>query len=73
MYNSILKFNEIGREKIEKIIKNFVMDEEKSLGDLVMELEKPLQELQRDIIKEVIEEIDKAYRENKSKRKKYNT
>ncbi|MFO7888594.1 MAG: ISLre2 family transposase [Eubacteriales bacterium] len=72
MYNSILKFNEIGREKIEKIIKNFVMDEDKSLGDLVMELEKPLQELQRDIIKEVIEEIDKAYRENKSKRKKYN-
>jgi len=71
MYNSILKFNEIGREKIEKIIKNFVMDEDKSLGDLVMELEKPLQELQRDIIKEVIEEIDKAYIEDKSREEKY--
>jgi len=71
MYNSIQEFNKNGSKMIEKIIKNFLMDEDKSLGDLVMELEKPLQKLQRNIIKETIEEIDKAYIEDKSRKDKY--
>jgi flagellar biosynthesis chaperone FliJ len=71
MYNSIQEFNKNGSKIIEKIIKDFLVDGDKSLGDLVMELEKPLQELQRNIIKETIEEIDKAYIEDKNREDKY--
>ncbi len=58
MYKSILQFNEKGSKSIEKITKNFLSDGTKSIGDLVMELDKPLQELQRSIIKETLEAID---------------
>ena len=50
MYKSILQFNEKGSISIEKITK--------TIGDLVMELDKPLQELQRSIIKETLAAID---------------
>jgi len=43
MYNSILQFNENGTKIIEKIVKNFIEDDKKDIGDLVIELEKPLQ------------------------------
>jgi len=45
MYKSILQFNENGIKSIEKITKNFLSDGAKTLGDLVMELDKPIQEL----------------------------
>ena len=41
MYNSILHFNEFGVEKIEKVIKEFMENKDRNLGDLVMELENP--------------------------------
>ncbi len=44
MYNSIQQFNEFGVGKIEKIIKNFMEDSSTGIGDLVMALDKPLQE-----------------------------
>lgn len=72
MYNSILHFNEFGVAKIEKVIKKFMEDSSKDIGDLVMDLEKPLQELQRAIIKETIEEIDKIYRRDSCRKEKYN-
>ncbi|HBH12478.1 MAG TPA: hypothetical protein DDX29_05065 [Clostridiales bacterium] len=58
MYNSIPHFNEFGIAKIEKVIKEFMEDKDRNLGDLVMELEKSMQELQREIIKETIEAVD---------------
>ncbi len=35
--------NEFGIAKIEKVIKEFMEDKDRNLGDLVMELEKPMQ------------------------------
>ena len=70
MYNSILHFNEFGVKKIEKVIKNFIGDGNKTIGDLVMELNKPMQELLCEIVKETIEEIDEAYRQDESRKKK---
>jgi len=72
MYNSIQQFNEFGVKEIEKVIKNFMENKDRNLGDLVLGLEKPLQELQRQIIKEMIEEIDEVYRRDKDRKKKYN-
>src|SRR5665648_515572 len=71
MYNSIQQFNEFGVKEIEKVIKNFMENKDRNLGDLVLGLEKPLQELQRQIIKEMIEEIDEVYRRDKNRKKKY--
>src|SRR5665648_590830 len=72
MYNSIQHFNEFGEKKIEKVIKDCMGKKDRNLGDLVLGLEKPLQELQRQIIKEMIEEIDEVYRRDKGRKKKYN-
>lgn len=71
MYESILQFTENGTKSIEKIINNFLGDKNKSLGDLVMELDKPIQELQRGILKEVIEELDEAFRRDGARKKNY--
>jgi hypothetical protein len=71
MYNSILHFNEFGVKKIEKVIKNFLENKDRDLGDLVMDLTEPLQELQREIIRETIEEIDEIYRQNQERKKNY--
>lgn len=71
MYNSILQFNEIGTKKIEKVIKNFMEDNSRNLGGLVLDLNEPLQELQRSILKEIIEELDEAFRVDKVRKKNY--
>ena len=71
MYNSILHFNEFGIKKIEKVIKDFMDNNNRDLGDLVMELEKPMQELQREIIKETIEAVDEIYRNDQDRKKDY--
>ena len=57
MYNSLQHFNEIGAIKIEKRIKNFIA-EKKDLADLVYGLQEELFELGRNIITEVLEDMD---------------
>ncbi len=71
MYNSIQQFVEKGAKNIEKIVKNFMMDERIDIGEFVLELNKPLQELQRNIIKETIEEIDEIYRKSIYRKERY--
>lgn len=57
MYNSLQHFNEFGTKKIEKTIKNFII-EKKDLADLVFGLQESLFELGRNIVKEVLEDMD---------------
>jgi hypothetical protein len=68
MYKSILQLNEIGIKSIEKIIKSFLSDGTKTIGDLVTELDKPIQEFQRNIIKEILEMIDEIYVNDKKRK-----
>jgi hypothetical protein len=57
MYNSIQHFNEFGVKRIEKTVKNFIKDG-KDLADLVLELKEDLFKLGRDILEEVLEDMD---------------
>lgn len=68
MYKSILQFNENGIKSIEKITKSFLGDGKKTIGDLVMDLDKPIQELQRNIIQEILEMIDDIYVNDKKRK-----
>lgn len=61
MYNSIQYFNEFGTRKIEETIRNFV-SEKKDLADLVLGLQASLFELGRNIITEVLEDMDEYLR-----------
>jgi hypothetical protein len=61
MYNSIHHFNEFGVKKIEKTIKEFIK-EGKDLADLVFGLEDSLFELGRNILVEVLEDMDQHLR-----------
>lgn len=72
MYKSILQFNELGVKKIEKIIKSFIEQQNQDIGDFVISLEKPLQELQRSLIAETIEMIDEIYRKDTLRKKNWN-
>jgi len=69
MYNSIQHFNEFGVKRIEKKIKNFI-EEGKDLADLVLGLKEDLFKLGRDILKEVLEDMDEYFR-NCEIRKQY--
>lgn len=71
MNNSIQHFKEKGIKNIEKIVKSFINNEGMDVGELVLELNKPLQELQRNIIKETIEEIDETYRNSAYRKDRY--
>ncbi|WP_066495576.1 ISLre2 family transposase [Abyssisolibacter fermentans] len=71
MYDSILHFNEFGVKVLEKIIKTFIEDKTQTIGDLVDMLNKPLQELQCNIISEVFELIDEIYRNDISRKKNW--
>jgi hypothetical protein len=68
MYKSILQFNENGIKSIEKITKSFISDGTKMIGDLVMELDRPIQELQRNIIQDILESIDEIYLKDKKRK-----
>jgi len=57
MYNSIQEFLNHGTGKIEKRIRNFI-EEKKDLADLVIGLQEELYELGRNILQEVLEDID---------------
>jgi len=71
MNNSIQQFMEFGVRKLEKVIENFMNDEQMNIGEFVVELGKPLQELQREIIAETIESIDETYRTSAYRADKY--
>lgn len=61
MYNSLQHFNEFGTRKIEEAIKNFI-NEKKDLADLVLGLQESLFELGRNILTEVLEDMDEYLR-----------
>lgn len=68
MYNSIQHFNEFGVKSIEKNIKEF-LTEGKDLADLVFGLEVNLFELGRNILAEVLEDIDHQLRNSVLRKK----
>jgi len=72
MYNSILQFNEFGVKILEKVIKKFIEKQKQDIGDLVMSLEKPLKELQCNLVAETLEIIDEIYREDPVRKKNWN-
>lgn len=68
MYNSIQHFGEFGIKKIEAKIKNFV-NEGKDLADLVFGLQEDLFEFGRNILQEVIEDMDEHLRSSGLRKK----
>lgn len=70
MYNSIQHFNEFGLRKIEKTIETFVT-EKKDIADLVFGLQESLFELGRNIITEVLEDMDEYFRGSTERKKRY--
>ena len=71
MHNSIQQFMEFGVNKLEKVIERFVNDKQMNIGEFVLELGKPLQELQCEIIAETIESIDETYRNSAYRKERY--
>jgi hypothetical protein len=70
MYNSIQHFNEFGLRKIEKVVENFVA-EKKDLADLILGLQESLYELGRNIVAEVLEDMDQYIRKSAERKKRY--
>lgn len=70
MYNSIQYFNKFGVKNIEKMIKSFIK-EKKDIADLVFGLQENLFELGRNIIIEVLEDMDKTLRESAVRKKNW--
>ncbi len=68
MYNSIQHFNELGVKKIEERVKNFI-SEGKDIADLILGLNEDLMQLGRDIITEVLEDMDEYLRKNEVRKK----
>jgi hypothetical protein len=71
MYNSIQHFNQFGLKIIEKVIKTFIEQENHDIADLVIGLQKPLQELQCMLISETIEDLDEQLRESSERKEKW--
>ncbi len=70
MYNSILHFNEFGAKKIEETIQDF-LKEGKDIADLVYGLEEHLFELGRNILTEVLEDMDDFLRNCELRKKNW--
>jgi hypothetical protein len=70
MYNSIQQFINFGTGKIEERIKSFI-EEKKDLADLVIGLQEELFELGRNIVREVLEDIDHQLRESGLRKQKW--
>lgn len=70
MYNSIQHFGEFGVKKIEEKIRNFV-NEGKDLADLVFGLQEDLFEFGRNILQEVIEDMDEHLRKSGLRKKQW--
>ncbi len=71
MYNSILHFAENETKVMEKVMNNFISDESKNLGELVMDLEKSAHKLIRDMIQEMLEDMNEIYRKSQERKKAY--
>ena len=71
MYNSIQQFNENGVKKIEEVIREFLINKGMDIGELVIGLNQRMQELLCNIVSEIIEGIDQAYRESDERKQKY--
>ena len=70
MYNSIQHFNKYSVRKIEKVIETFVA-EKKDLADLVLGLQESLFELGRNIVAEVLEDMDEHIRNSAERKKRF--
>jgi len=70
MYNSIQHFIEFGVKKIEERVKEFAQ-KPTDLADLVIGLQEELFELGRDIITEVLEDMDEYLRESGSRKQNW--
>jgi len=70
MYNSIQHFGEFGVKKIEEKIKDFIINK-KDLADLVFGLQEDIFELGRNILQEVIEDIDDKLRSSGVRKKEW--
>ena len=70
MYNSIQHFNEFGIKKIEKAIDIFIA-EKKDIADLVIDLQEKLFELGRDIVAEVLEDMDEYIFNSEGRKREY--
>ena len=57
MYNSIQQFNGSGVKNIEKVVQEFIR-EPKNFADLVLGIQGCLFELGRDLLKEIMEDIN---------------
>jgi hypothetical protein len=68
MYNSILHFNDLGVKKIEERIKKFI-SEGKDIADLILGVNQDLMELGRDIVTEVLEDMDEFLRQDGVRKK----
>jgi hypothetical protein len=69
MYNSIQHFNEFGSIKIKEKIMDFI-NEKKDIADLVYDLQESLFELGRNILVEVLEDMDECIFRSKERKKK---
>jgi hypothetical protein len=70
MYNSIQHFNEFGVRKIEAKVKSFI-NEGKDLADLVFGVQEDLFEFGRNILQEVLEDIDEHLRTSGVRKKEW--
>jgi len=70
MYDSIQQFNEFGVKNIEKVIKKFIKNK-KDIADLVLELKENLFELGRNIVTEVLEDMDENLRKSEARKKEW--
>jgi hypothetical protein len=68
MYNSILHFNDLGVKKIEERIKKFI-SEGKDIADLILGVNQDLMKLGRDIVTEVLEDMDEFLRQDGVRKK----
>lgn len=71
MYNSILHFGENETKIMEKIMMDYISDESKNLGELVIDLEKSVHKLVRDMIQEMLEDLNEIYRKSQERKKNY--
>ena len=71
MLTSIQDFLENGTKTIEKIINDFGEQENANIADLIIELDKPIQELQRKIVEETIEDYDDLIRKSITRKEKW--
>lgn len=71
MESIIQHFIEVCVKEIEKSQERFYENKDMAIGEFILELAKPLQEIQRRVVAEAIEAIDQIYRESSYRKGKY--